>query len=352
MALEDRIRTSVDQAVDALVQHLVETSQEEVTRQVRETEAQIRADLERKVAEARESDRRARAALEQQLAEVREAEQRAAEEIQAALRADFERQARDAELQAEARLTQALAEGEARAIAETRASIAEARARERESEMAGTVRLLESIRGLDGATSLSEVLDALGLAAGREAARAAVVVLKGDRLLGWRLTGFGPRDAQPKSIDLAPGEAGVIGLAASSARLVTTHGSHQTADGPGFEHLPPDRMGMAMPVLVGGRVVAVVYADGVTGGNGHERSVPSAWPELIEILARHAGRCLEALTAQKAAASGVRKAVVPGTAATSATGQSGPSSAAGATPPASTAAAQTGGDRSLLGTTG
>ena len=165
--------------------------------------------------------------------------------------------------------------------------------------MAGLARLIESIRGLDGATSLSEVLDALALAAGRETARAAVVVVKGDHIVGWRLSGFGPRDAQPKSIDLPIAESGVIGLAATSSRAVTTRNG--AADGPGFEVLPPDRMGMAMPVLVGGRVVAIVYADGATG-EAPDRAMPSPWPEAIEVLARHAGRCLEALTAQKVAA--------------------------------------------------
>jgi hypothetical protein len=106
-------------------------------------------------------------------------------------------------------------------------------------------------------------------------------------------------DAQPKSIDLPLQESGVIAMAVSSARAATTKDGETY--GPGFEDLPEDRMGMAIPVLVGGRVVAVVYADGVTSdANGH--AVPSSWPEVIEVLARHAGRCLEALTAQKAAA--------------------------------------------------
>ena len=97
----------------------------------------------------------------------------------------------------------ALADGEARAADDLKAAVAAARVKEREIEMAGVSRLLESVRGLDGATSLSEVLDALALAAAREAARAAVVVLRGDRIQGWRISGFGARDAQPKSIDLA-----------------------------------------------------------------------------------------------------------------------------------------------------
>ena len=54
-------------------------------------------------------------------------------------------------------------------------------------------------------------------------------------------------------------------------------------------------MGLGVPVIVGGRVVAVVYADGVTE-DGNEKLVPSGWPEVIEILTRHAARCLESLT--------------------------------------------------------
>jgi hypothetical protein len=125
-------------------------------------------------------------------------------------------------------------------------------------------------------------------------------VLRGERIHGWKLTGFGPRDAQPKSIDLPLSESGVIGLAVGAARAVTTRDSQSASAGPGFETLAADRMGLAVPVVVGGRVVAVVYADAVTL-DGQARPVPSSWPELIEVLARHAGRCLEALTTQKTA---------------------------------------------------
>jgi hypothetical protein len=176
--------------------------------------------------------------------------------------------------------------------------------------MAAVTRLLDSIRGLDGASSLSEVLDALGQAAGREAARAAVLVLRNERLLGWKLSGFGSRDTQPKTIDLGMNECGVIGLAVGTARTVTTRDSDTAAEGPGFAHLPSDRMGLAVPVIVGGRVVAVVYADSVAQ-DGREHAVPSGWPEVIEILARHAARVLEALTVQRAAASPTPRFWVP-----------------------------------------
>jgi hypothetical protein len=179
-------------------------------------------------------------------------------------------------------------------------AVANAHAREREAEMAALSRLLDSVRTLDSASTLSEVLDALGHSAGREASRAAVLVVRGNRLHGWRLCGFDALDTQPKSIDLSLNESGVIGLAVSTARPVTTRDSRVSPPTPAFAHLPADRLGFAVPVIVGTRVVAAVYADSAPADNT-EHVVPSCWPEVIELLARHAARCLEALTVQKAA---------------------------------------------------
>jgi hypothetical protein len=52
-----------------------------------------------------------------------------------------------------------------------------------------------------------------------------------------------------------------------------------------------------VPLKVGERVVAVMYADDVGAG---ERMVPAPWPEALELLARHAARCLEVITARRA----------------------------------------------------
>lgn len=253
MSFEDRIRSTVDHAVAPLVQQVLTEAAAEREEAIRAAKAQV----------------------------FEEAEQST--------------QSRVADAEARVRTTM-----EAKAVDDLKSAVATARVKEREIEMAGVSRLLESVRGLDGATTLSEVLDALALAAAREAARAAVVVLRNDRIQGWRMSGFGPRDSQPKSIDLALAESGVIGLAVGAARAVTTRDGQGAGTGPGFETLPEDRMGLAVPVVVSGRVVAIVYADAVRS-DGHERLVPSSWPELIEVLARHAGRCLEALATQKTA---------------------------------------------------
>jgi hypothetical protein len=297
MSLDDRIRSTVDQAVAPLVKELLKEAAAEQEEAIRAAKVQIFEEAEQasrtRVADA---EARGRAQMEERIAQaLADDRDKAAREIRTQLQAEGDKKMHDALEVAENRMRVALAEGEAKAAENLKTAVAAARVKEREIEMAGVSRLLESIRGLDGASSLSEVLDALALAAAREAARAAVVVLRNDRVLGWRMTGFGARDSQPKSIDLSLADSGVIGLAVGAARAVTTKDSQSASVGPGFETLPQDRMGLAVPVIVGGRVVAIVYADAVTT-DGHERHVPSSWPELIEVLARHAGRCLEALT--------------------------------------------------------
>jgi hypothetical protein len=70
----------------------------------------------------------------------------------------------------------------------------------------------------------------------------------------------------------------------ASEGLATTTGAHT---------------GRALPMTVAGHVVAVLYADQV----GEPPNLPAAsWTRTIEILARHASRCLEGMTARKASA--------------------------------------------------
>ncbi len=327
MSFEDRVRSSVDEALGTLIKQVVDHASEEreaATRAARESAfAEAEQAAQMRVADA---EARVRASVEESIAAARAEDREAvARDIRSQVEAEVGQKLSDELAAAETRMQVALAGSEARAAEALKDAVSAARAKERDVEMAGVTRLLESIRGLDGASSLSEVLDALALAAAREAARAAVVVLRGDRVQGWKMSGFGQRDTQPKSVDLLIGESGVIGMAVAASRVVTTRDGQNAAAGPGFELLPADRMGLAVPVVVGGRVVAVVYADGVTQ-DGRERPVPSGWPEVIEVLARHAGRCLEALTTQRAASAPPRNQAP---AAPSATGHgAGPSMAA------------------------
>jgi hypothetical protein len=302
MSLEDRIRSTVDQAVGSLVDQLKQHASEDREQAVAAAREQVFAEAEQAtVTRVADAEARVRATIDDIVA-TRCAEDRAvaARDIRKQLEEELSAKTADTLAAAEKRMNLLLADAESRSQEAVKTSVAAARVKEREIELATVNRLVESIRGLDGATSLSEVLDALALAAGKEAARAAVVVLRAERIQGWKLHGFGARDANPKAIDIPLAESGVIGMAVAAGRPVTTLDSETAAIGPGFHTLPTDRTGLAVPVVVGGRVVAVIYADAVTL-DGAERLTPSGWPELIEVLARHAGRCLEAMTALRAA---------------------------------------------------
>jgi hypothetical protein len=310
MALEDRVHASVDQAVRSLVQQVLTDALEDRDTAVSAAREEAYAEAEQ-VAEERLADVEARHrtqmndALEAARADERE---RSAKDVKSQVDAAAQGRIVEAIASVEDRLGKVLAEAQAQAAEDLSRAVAATRARGREVEMAGVNRLLESIRGLDGAATQAEVLDALALAAARETARAAVLVPRGDRLQGWKISGFGSRDAHPKAVDINLNEAGLLGLALSTSRSATTHDAPSPLAGPGFEAIPADRMGFAVPVVATGKVVAVVYADGASVESG-DQDTPAGWPEVIEVLARHAGRCVEALAAMKAAESARQKVV-------------------------------------------
>lgn len=194
-----------------------------------------------------------------------------------------------------------------------KAAVDEARAewllRERQDGLAKSVRLLGAVRALDGALSLSEVLDCLVAAARDEAGRAALLVVKGAALRGWSHAGFHDNMPPAAEITVPATDPGLVGAALRSKdRMTSTDlqaGTGTPASTP-FTLPSDDRVGIAVPVLVDGEPVGVLYAD---DDGDLERAVPSAWPERIEVLVRHAGRCLESLTVRRASAPAPAKAV-------------------------------------------
>ena len=161
-------------------------------------------------------------------------------------------------------------------------------------------RLLDGVRRLDQASRLTDVLNTLAELAGNEAPRAAVLTVQADRVRGWRFVGFGPTldEDEARQVDLAFGEAGIVGRAVVTGDACSVvsgpNGVPRDAE-PAFTTLPLGVRALAVPVLVGGQVMAVVYGDDA------ERRPAAAWRESLEVLARHAGHCLEALTALRAA---------------------------------------------------
>src|SRR5262249_24219575 len=78
----------------------------------------------------------------------------------------------------------------------------------------------------------------------------------------------------------------------------------RSADATDGSGLPPfaghaaHRHAMALPLRVGGEVVAVLYAD---APRVDAPSSDARWPAMLEVLGRHASRVLEAMTVQQAA---------------------------------------------------
>ena len=89
--------------------------------------------------------------------------------------------------------------------------------------------------------------------------------------------------------------AGMIGSVAATGIPET---STTDASLPPFARSAGSRHAAAIPVAVGGDVVAVLYADAI---RSDARPSAARWPSVLEVLARHASRALEALTVQQAA---------------------------------------------------
>jgi hypothetical protein len=189
--------------------------------------------------------------------------------------------AADLRLVAEEQLTESFAQG-----------LSEVRGQERQAGLAALVRLLASIRALDACASLSQLLDVLVVCAGREAGRAVLLLVRGNRLQGWRAAGFSeyrsPEDG--RRLDVLLDESQVLAQAIRARQAVATGPG---APPPPFILISDERAGLALPIDVGGEVVAVMYADTMGEPPG---AAPGAWPELLEVLTRHAARCLERLT--------------------------------------------------------
>jgi hypothetical protein len=262
----------------------------------------IRMDAEQSAAE---SASRMREELEQALAVER---QRANAQIQA----ERER----AEREIERTRQEVKAHSEARQ-AES-AALVEAHAAERQAQLAGLDRLLAGVRSISAASSLAETLTALLKGAAAEAPRAALFVVNGDQLQGFKDAGFS--GIPPSSLNIPASDAGVLGEALRKGAPVTT-AANDGPTAPRFAALGTDRAGIAVPIVLGDRTIAILYAD---DGAEAAPEVPASWPESVQILGRHAAACLAHLTAMRTAQA-MRMSAATGTTAQAvgATGQAG-----------------------------
>jgi hypothetical protein len=208
-------------------------------------------------------------------------------------RADAEQRLASARAQAEEDLARTLEAARQEAAQATGLALVDARAAERQAELALAERLADAVRRLDAARSLTDALDVLVDAAGREVPRVAVFVARGTTLSGWRGSGFS-RDDDPRQLEIPLDQAGLLSRAVrATSTIATADALSGESNLTPFGSLPSTSAAVAVPLRVGGETVAVLYADNVSS-RGHE--APSAWPEGVEVLARHAARCLEVLT--------------------------------------------------------
>ena len=267
--LTRRLRSAVDAELDSVATELMQAADAASQR--------AKADAAAAIAAANEASR------------TRENAIRAEAEAQLAQRVEAAR----AEAHAAAR-AEALAEAQASIQAASANEIADAsaaRASEREARLAAVERLLASVRRIDAAGTLRETLEVLVQSASLETPRVAVLLIEGTSVRAFSHRGF---DEVPDSGPIAPG--GVVEACVTLGQPAFTSDA-AGLKAPGFAGLADDRAGFAAPLRVGNRTVAVLYAD---DAGGEERDAPAAWPEALELLARHTSLHLENLTAVRA----------------------------------------------------
>jgi len=159
-----------------------------------------------------------------------------------------------------------------------------------------TARLMSAFRTLDDATSLGDILEQLAQSACQETGRTAVFLVNAGKLRGWRALGF-PAEQPIVGSDFAPAESDVVGRA---VRLGASQ-QHRNGDAtrlPAFAQADGPRDALALPVQVGGSIIAVLYSDAART----DRPEDPEWLDTIHAMTKHAGRVLEAMTVRQAAA--------------------------------------------------
>jgi hypothetical protein len=132
------------------------------------------------------------------------------------------------------------------------------------------------VRALDTAASLSQSLEALLQHAGALAGRAALFLINGDRLKAWKTIAIPEIDIQ--TVESSIGGGDLLARAIQAGRATPASAS---LPAPPFARLSDDQA-IAVPLMINGRAVAVLYADtGGTDGRG-------GWRDAVDLLVRHA----------------------------------------------------------------
>ena len=141
--------------------------------------------------------------------------------------------------------------------------------------------------------SQASILTSLVEHAAKFAARGAFFIVKNERFMGWKTFGdAGTGENTIRDVSLAIADNSILGKASRSTQSVdSSYGAHE-AD---IAFINPLQFGeprsmFAIPLVVRGRSVAVLYADGGAAGTAPNR-------EALEMLLRVSGMTVELLAA-------------------------------------------------------
>jgi len=160
-------------------------------------------------------------------------------------------------------------------------------------------KLLEGLRLIQKANSVVDVAGALVDSAATFCGRAALLINKGDNLLGFRLAGAGTEDKVDafQELSVALLKAAAFEQAVDLSDSVVASGSARDLSAPFVELLalrPEDRVGL-FPVRLRSKVLAVLYCDS-KGGVGTNAPLQST---AIEALISSAEGWIEAVSTRK-----------------------------------------------------
>jgi hypothetical protein len=278
---QERVRERAQAEQAAQQEREAAQREREAAQQEREAAQQEREAARQQVQQERDSER-------QQLKQLLVAER---QKIQQQVAAEAERARQEIEALTARHQTEMAAakHAAATAAAAAAATAAKAAAVAPAGSPAGAFdRVLAAVSDLDATHTLGAALDLLLAHTGAVAGRAALFLINGDRLKAWKSIGIPAADVQDVESSIAGKD--LLARAIQAGRAVPSSSEVPT---PAFARLPADRAGYAVPVMIGGRAVAVLYAD------SGAKPAPPASAEAIELLARHASCVIALRTAMR-----------------------------------------------------
>jgi hypothetical protein len=295
-ALEQQLQQQLEQSVQHAVNSVRKTTELEIEALRRRVDEDVKAERQRGLAALEEQQERV-TALETERGRLQEAvdaergrleeaidgeRERAlkeleAERVRARKELDTVQQLLEAEIASAKAEAAAAQESAAAATARADATAAAAAAAPAAPEVpAALARVPHALREIDAATSLSGTLETLLRHAAGIAGRAALFLINGDRLKSWKTI-------EIPEIDVQTVESSINGRDLLARAIQSGQAAPASEDlaAPPFARLAAGRPAVAVPLMIHGRPVAVLYADGGA-------AEPAAgWIEGVDLVTRH-----------------------------------------------------------------